>query len=123
MTRDEPRVLDLDLLDRDGALRQETLVLPHPRLYERAFVLLPLADIAPEWRHPSGTSLATLIAAPPPDQRVGSGSDRLSAAAAALAGSTYALVERERRVPRTASGARGHLGTPPGGLSLAVEPI
>ncbi|HUJ97513.1 MAG TPA: 2-amino-4-hydroxy-6-hydroxymethyldihydropteridine diphosphokinase [Stellaceae bacterium] len=67
--RNEPRVLDLDLLDHDGALRQEPPVLPHPRLHERAFVLLPLADIAPDWRHPaSGASLATLIAALPPGQ-------------------------------------------------------
>ena len=67
--RNEPRVLDLDLLDHDGVLRQETPVLPHPRLHERAFVLLPLADIAPDCRHPaSGASLATLIAALPPGQ-------------------------------------------------------
>jgi 2-amino-4-hydroxy-6-hydroxymethyldihydropteridine diphosphokinase len=69
--RNEPRVLDLDLLDYNGELRQETPVLPHPRLHERAFVLLPLADIAPDWRHPaSGASLATLIAALPPGQLV-----------------------------------------------------
>ena len=69
--RNEPRVLDLDLLDHDGVLRQETPVLPHPRLHERAFVLLPLADIAPDWRHPAnGASLATLIAALPPGQVV-----------------------------------------------------
>ncbi|HUC65092.1 MAG TPA: 2-amino-4-hydroxy-6-hydroxymethyldihydropteridine diphosphokinase [Stellaceae bacterium] len=69
--RNEPRVLDLDLLDHDGALRHETPVLPHPRLQERAFVLLPLADIAPDWRHPaSGASLAALIAALPPGQPV-----------------------------------------------------
>jgi 2-amino-4-hydroxy-6-hydroxymethyldihydropteridine diphosphokinase len=69
--RNEPRVLDLDLLDYNGELRQETPALPHPRLHERAFVLLPLADIAPEWRHPaSGASLATLIAALPPRQLV-----------------------------------------------------
>jgi 2-amino-4-hydroxy-6-hydroxymethyldihydropteridine diphosphokinase len=69
--RNEPRVLDLDLLDHDGALRQEPPVLPHPRLHERAFVLLPLADIAPDWRHPAnGASLATLIAALPPGQAV-----------------------------------------------------
>ena len=69
--RNEPRVLDLDLLDYNGKLRQEMPVLPHPRLHERAFVLLPLADIAPDWRHPaSGASLATLIVALPPGQRV-----------------------------------------------------
>ena len=69
--RNEPRVLDLDLLDYNGKLRQEMPVLPHPRLHERAFVLLPLADIAPDWRHPaSGASLAALIAALPPGQVV-----------------------------------------------------
>ena len=47
------RTLDLDLLDYDG--RQSVtrrLVLPHPRLHERRFVLAPLAEIAPQWRHP-----------------------------------------------------------------------
>ena len=47
------RTLDLDLLDYDG--RQsvtERLTLPHPRLHERRFVLAPLAEIAPHWRHP-----------------------------------------------------------------------
>ncbi len=50
-----PRVLDLDLLDFEGLVRQagpsESLQLPHPRMHERAFVLLPLREIAPEWRH------------------------------------------------------------------------
>jgi 2-amino-4-hydroxy-6-hydroxymethyldihydropteridine diphosphokinase len=69
--RNEPRILDLDLLDYNSKLRQETPVLPHPRLHERAFVLLPLADIAPDWRHPaSGARLAALIAALPPGQVV-----------------------------------------------------
>jgi 2-amino-4-hydroxy-6-hydroxymethyldihydropteridine diphosphokinase len=69
--RNEPRILDLDLLDHDGELRQEPPVLPHPRLHERAFVLLPLAEVAPEWRHPvSGASPAALIAALPPGQVV-----------------------------------------------------
>lgn len=47
------RTLDLDLLDYDGR-RSATwrLVLPHPRLHERRFVLAPLAEIAPHWRHP-----------------------------------------------------------------------
>lgn len=44
-----PRTLDLDLLTHgDGALDTPTLTLPHPRMEQRAFVLLPLAEIAPE---------------------------------------------------------------------------
>ncbi|MEM9434234.1 MAG: 2-amino-4-hydroxy-6-hydroxymethyldihydropteridine diphosphokinase [Pseudomonadota bacterium] len=72
-TRWAQRTLDLDLLalgdqilpDRDGfaywhdlpleaqmQLEPEELILPHPRLHERCFVLVPLADVAPEWKHP-----------------------------------------------------------------------
>ena len=48
-----PRTLDLDLLDQDGLVRAiPDPVLPHPRLHERAFVLAPLCDLAPGWRHP-----------------------------------------------------------------------
>ncbi len=48
-----PRTLDLDLLDYDGiVLDTERLTLPHPRLHERGFVLVPLCDLAPTWRHP-----------------------------------------------------------------------
>jgi 2-amino-4-hydroxy-6-hydroxymethyldihydropteridine diphosphokinase len=44
-----PRTLDLDLLAYDDlAIDERGLVLPHPRLFERAFVLVPLAEIAPE---------------------------------------------------------------------------
>jgi 2-amino-4-hydroxy-6-hydroxymethyldihydropteridine diphosphokinase len=48
------RVLDLDLLDYDGSVTEEGAAarLPHPRLHERAFVLVPLSDVAPNWRHP-----------------------------------------------------------------------
>lgn len=47
------RVLDVDLLAVDGLVRDGPgLILPHPRLAERAFVLCPLCDVAPEWRHP-----------------------------------------------------------------------
>lgn len=47
------RVLDLDLLDYGGErIDEPDLVLPHPRLHLRRFVLEPLADIAPGWRHP-----------------------------------------------------------------------
>jgi 2-amino-4-hydroxy-6-hydroxymethyldihydropteridine diphosphokinase len=44
-----PRTLDIDILTYDDlALATPTLTLPHPRLFERAFVLMPLAEIAPE---------------------------------------------------------------------------
>ncbi len=44
-----PRTLDLDLLFYgDGRIQSPTLTVPHPRLWERAFVLVPLAEIAPE---------------------------------------------------------------------------
>jgi 2-amino-4-hydroxy-6-hydroxymethyldihydropteridine diphosphokinase len=61
------RVLDLDLLDYAGmALRMENLVLPHPLMHRRAFVLLPLRDIAPAWAHPvTREKLDALIAALP----------------------------------------------------------
>lgn len=52
MMRNEARVLDIDILDFKGEVRHGNLVLPHPRLHERAFVLLPLADLAPDWHHP-----------------------------------------------------------------------
>jgi 2-amino-4-hydroxy-6-hydroxymethyldihydropteridine diphosphokinase len=48
-----PRTLDLDLLAYDDVVMDSaTLTLPHPALAERAFVLVPLAEIAPEWLHP-----------------------------------------------------------------------
>jgi 2-amino-4-hydroxy-6-hydroxymethyldihydropteridine diphosphokinase len=51
--RNAARVLDLDLLDYHGQVTQTaSLVLPHPRLHQRRFVLVPLAEIAPDWRHP-----------------------------------------------------------------------
>jgi 2-amino-4-hydroxy-6-hydroxymethyldihydropteridine diphosphokinase len=68
-----PRTLDLDLLDADGAVRDGigsgAPTLPHPRLHERAFVLLPLRDIDPDWRHPiSGKTVDSLIADLPGSQ-------------------------------------------------------
>lgn len=60
---DAARTLDLDLLDYDGRVEAGPPVLPHPRLQERGFVLSPLAELAPEWRHPvSGLGVATLLA-------------------------------------------------------------
>ena len=66
------RALDLDLLayrDRVSEGGEGAPILPHPRLHERAFVLLPLADIAPAWRHPRlGYTARELAAALPPGQ-------------------------------------------------------
>ena len=70
--RDAARTLDLDLLDYDGLHCATTdLVLPHPRLHERRFVLLPLSEIAPQWRHPRlGLTAAELLARLPPGQAI-----------------------------------------------------
>lgn len=57
------RVIDLDLLDYDGLVRDDWPVLPHPRLAGRAFVLRPLLDICPDWRHPvTGETGVALLA-------------------------------------------------------------
>ena len=65
-----PRTLDLDVLDQGGlVLATGRLTLPHPRMTDRAFVLRPLAEVAPEWRHPvSGLGVAALLAALPPQE-------------------------------------------------------
>lgn len=69
--RDEPRILDLDLLAYRARVSRpgEVPELPHPRLAERAFVVLPLAELAPGWRHPiSGLTAAELARRLPRDQ-------------------------------------------------------
>jgi 2-amino-4-hydroxy-6-hydroxymethyldihydropteridine diphosphokinase len=59
-----PRTLDLDILHMDGvALDDDRLSLPHPRIRERAFVLLPLNDLAPELELPGQGRVADLLAA------------------------------------------------------------
>lgn len=68
--RNAPRVLDLDLLlYEDLVLDSPTLTLPHPRMHERGFVLLPLAEIAPELTIPGIGSVIDLAKACP-DQGV-----------------------------------------------------
>src|SRR5262245_25614315 len=66
-----PRPLDIDILDYGGRRLgwpggghpRAGLVLPHPEAHRRAFVLVPLAQVAPHWRHPVlGASARTLLA-------------------------------------------------------------
>ena len=63
--KNAPRSLDLDLLAYRGVILDgPALILPHPRLAERRFVLEPLAEIAPAWRHPvTGLTPGQLLAA------------------------------------------------------------
>lgn len=64
--KNAPRTLDLDLIDYNGRVESGPPILPHPAISERAFVLMPLADIAPRWRHPvSGKMVKDLISSLP----------------------------------------------------------
>lgn len=59
-----PRTLDLDLVAHGRSiLHRPGLALPHPRAAERRFVMGPLAEIAPDWRHPVTGETAAVLAA------------------------------------------------------------
>jgi 2-amino-4-hydroxy-6-hydroxymethyldihydropteridine diphosphokinase len=60
-----PRIIDLDVLFYgDAVIHEPGIEIPHPRLAERRFVLVPLAELAPEFRHPAlGATIGELLAA------------------------------------------------------------
>jgi len=72
--RNAARTLDLDLLAFHELIRAETDAaphIPHPRMQDRAFVLYPLKDVAPDWCHPvTGASLSQMIKSLPKNQRL-----------------------------------------------------
>jgi 2-amino-4-hydroxy-6-hydroxymethyldihydropteridine diphosphokinase len=73
--RNAPRFIDLDLLDYRSSFKpmknMGLSTIPHPRLQDRAFVLLPLREVAAHWRHPvTGMTIDALIAALPAEQAV-----------------------------------------------------
>lgn len=62
--RNAARTLDLDLIAYGREVRDDAgLTLPHPRAHQRLFVMGPLAEIAPDWRHPVLGETATALAA------------------------------------------------------------
>ncbi len=68
--RNASRTLDLDILDYNGRIAAGPPELPHPRMTERAFVMLPLSEVAPTWRHPvTNVSLSEIITALPEADR------------------------------------------------------
>ena len=70
--KNAPRLLDLDLIayNNDIIIDDERLIIPHPRMHERLFVLKPLEDIDKNWTHPkTGHDVPMMLNNCPPDQQ------------------------------------------------------
>lgn len=69
-----PRTLDLDVIHYDGVISDDpVLTLPHPRMHERLFVLVPLSDVRPDWVLVDGRSIREAISdvkSKHPDQQI-----------------------------------------------------
>ena len=51
--KNQPRICDIDIIDFKGIImNKEKLILPHKNMHNRNFVLLPLKEICPDWKHP-----------------------------------------------------------------------
>jgi len=51
--RNEPRVIDLDLISyKNKTINNKSLIIPHPRMHQRKFVIRPICDLDPNWKHP-----------------------------------------------------------------------
>ncbi len=61
-TKNSPRTCDIDIIDYEDTLLTDDLILPHPRMHKRSFVLLPLFEINKAWKHPiTKQNIRTLI--------------------------------------------------------------
>jgi 2-amino-4-hydroxy-6-hydroxymethyldihydropteridine diphosphokinase len=67
--RNAPRILDLDMLVFEDRVLSGELEVPHPRLHTRAFAVLPIRDLVPDWRHPVLERSISEIAADLPDDQ------------------------------------------------------
>ena len=101
-----PRLIDIDILLYNDLVRNsEALVLPHPRLHERAFVLVPLAEIAPQLTHPvNQTPISSLLDQLPHDDIV-----RCSAIDLAEAAPLNPFAWRTAQAPSFAWGRRTYV--------------
>ena len=91
----QARTIDLDIIFYDDTtIDTETLIVPHPRLAERKFVLYPLADIAPELKHPKlGRSITELVKSTSDTSSIELVSDQLDTKTATFRQVSYLTIE------------------------------
>jgi BirA family transcriptional regulator, biotin operon repressor / biotin---[acetyl-CoA-carboxylase] ligase len=113
-----PRAIDVDILLYGNALvREPDLTVPHPELARRAFVLVPLADLAPDLRVPGGATVAELLAALPDRDTVWRWDDADDAALLGHEVRWYDTVPSTNDLARTLA----HAGTAEGTVVVAEQ--